>query len=366
MMAERQPLGRTAPLASYTGDAAAGKKATRASNATDAPAAAAAAGGGGTAAAAKHEWTADDVPTFSFSVTVCFTLNYIIGTGFLTLPWGFFVTGVPLGLVLLGAFTVFSMGAALCILEALARAEVYATSTNSFGSLVDLSDVMGNRSATFAMRRESENFLPLRVIDRRRTAETTATTVTVTATAIATTNNKSDSHSHGSSSGGTGVTTVTGGSGGRIGLLVVGQERFEVTELCKIFLGKSVARCYTLVMAVYLYCSLWAYATVFANSLTARLPLSFSLFTSSSTSSSSSSPDSVLDDKEWSFRTYLLLFALITVPASLLELSEQVTLQVHTGWRITMSCSVTPHSSITPRFAPSPRSPCRCAVWSCW
>ena len=35
----------------------------------------------------------DNEAPFSFGVTVAFTLNYIIGTGFLTLPWGFNQTG---------------------------------------------------------------------------------------------------------------------------------------------------------------------------------------------------------------------------------------------------------------------------------
>ena len=99
-----------------------------------------------------------------------------------------------------------------------------------------------------------------------------------------------------------------------------------MTELCKIFLGKSMAGAYTVIMAIYLYCSLWAYATVFAHALTSRLPLAFSSFTSPA--SAASSAEAAWSDQEWSFRTYLMLFALVTVPASLLELSEQVTLQV--------------------------------------
>jgi len=38
---------------------------------------------------------------FSFMIAVAFTLNYIMGTGFLTLPWAFHQTGILLGSVTL-------------------------------------------------------------------------------------------------------------------------------------------------------------------------------------------------------------------------------------------------------------------------
>ena len=95
-------------------------------------------------------------------------------------------------------------------------------------------------------------------------------------------------------------------------------------ELCKIFLGKQVARLYTLIMAVYMYCSLWAYSTVFANSLSARLPV-MSFF---SDGKEGYSTITAAEDGGLSFSVYLLLFAMITVPSSMLELSEQVFVQV--------------------------------------
>ena len=106
--------------------------------------------------------------------------------------------------------------------------------------------------------------------------------------------------------------------------LAVGSEQFEVIELCKIFLGKQVARLYTLIMAVYMYCSLWAYSTVFANSLSARLPV-MSFF---SDGKDGYSTVTAAEDGGLSFSVYLLVFAMITVPTSMLELSEQVFVQV--------------------------------------
>ena len=73
-----------------------------------------------------------------------------------------------------------------------------------------------------------------------------------------------------------------------------------------------------------MYCSLWAYSTVFANSLSARLPV-MSFF---SDGKDGYSTITAAEDGGLSFSVYLLLFAMITVPSSMLELSEQVFVQV--------------------------------------
>eukprot|EP00602_Paraphysomonas_sp_CaronLab_P013815 CAMPEP_0185041578 /NCGR_PEP_ID=MMETSP1103-20130426/41073_1 /TAXON_ID=36769 /ORGANISM="Paraphysomonas bandaiensis, Strain Caron Lab Isolate" /LENGTH=417 /DNA_ID=CAMNT_0027581379 /DNA_START=297 /DNA_END=1550 /DNA_ORIENTATION=- len=86
---------------------------------------------------------------------------------------------------------------------------------------------------------------------------------------------------------------------------VVGEKKFEITELCAIFLGVNGMRAFSFVLAVYLYGTLWAYGTVFANSLTASF-----------------------DIGEWSYYIYLLFYAAIVIPTSCLELTEQITLQV--------------------------------------
>ena len=56
-------------------------------------------------------------------VCACFTLNYIIGTGFLTLPWAFEVGGVALSCVAMALTCYFSTLAADYILNAMARAD---------------------------------------------------------------------------------------------------------------------------------------------------------------------------------------------------------------------------------------------------
>ena len=63
-------------------------------------------------------------PKFSFFVACCFTLNYIVGSGFLTLPWGLNECGWLLGLLLLGATAAISIAAACFVLEAMEAADL--------------------------------------------------------------------------------------------------------------------------------------------------------------------------------------------------------------------------------------------------
>jgi amino acid permease len=95
---------------------------------------------------------------------------------------------------------------------------------------------------------------------------------------------------------------------------IVGTRKYEITELCEIFLGTRGMHIFSLIVAVYLYGSLWAYGTVFANSLTANFPLG-----------------------EYSYYIYLVLFACCVIPTSCLELTEQVTLQmIYSACRVLM------------------------------
>jgi len=81
--------------------------------------------------------------------------------------------------------------------------------------------------------------------------------------------------------------------------------RVEMTELCRMFLGERAKQAFACVIAVYMYGTLWAYITVFAKA--------FAI---------------VFNFSPYSYQLYLVLFAFIVVPLSLMELSEQVYVQV--------------------------------------
>lgn len=81
--------------------------------------------------------------------------------------------------------------------------------------------------------------------------------------------------------------------------------RVEMTELCRMFLGERAKQAFACVISVYMYGTLWAYITVFAKAF--AIVFNFSTY---------------------SYELYLVLFAFIVVPLSLMELSEQVYIQV--------------------------------------
>jgi len=88
--------------------------------------------------------------------------------------------------------------------------------------------------------------------------------------------------------------------------LIVGEHKIDLPELCQIFLGEWGFNAYAIAILCYSYGFLWAYASVFGSAMATVLPLG---------------------DID-SYPLYILLFALIVVPMSFLELSEQVTVQV--------------------------------------
>jgi hypothetical protein len=216
---------------------------------------------------------------FSFGVTVAFTLNYIIGTGFLTLPWGFTQTGNILGIGVLGLMTMFAISAALLMLEAMARAEAYANQTNNFGSF--RGDAVYKTLLPITLRNDSQGFLSLKESRTENSAMLPETTTEPIA----------------------------------VELLAVGNQKYEITELCKIFMGKQSVRIYTVLISLYMYGTLWAYSTVFADSLAMRLPLF-------------AEQGDAITPGSTSYMIYLLVFASIVVPSSMIELSEQVFVQV--------------------------------------
>lgn len=82
----------------------------------------------------------------------------------------------------------------------------------------------------------------------------------------------------------------------------------QLVELCKIFLGDTGKRAYTAFLVTYMYGTLWAYSTVFANSFATYVP--------------------VFSTLEASYYFYLVVFGCIVVPMSLMEFSEQISVQV--------------------------------------
>jgi len=215
-----------------------------------------------------HKHMSQPHPKFSFWVGVCFTLNYVVGSGFLTLPWAFQKTGPLLGVLILAVFSYFSIIAVCFILEASDRAVKLDQALHADG--IELRRKVGTKGY------ESIN---------STADEHSGGTALV----------MSDDSVHNESFSKKDSTAPA--------------RRIEMTELCGLFMGKTAKQTFSYLIGIYMYGTLWAYCTVFANAFSTQLPFGEGL-------------------EEVSYLSYLALFALLVIPLSLMELSEQIYVQV--------------------------------------
>ncbi|CAM9643508.1 unnamed protein product, partial [Ectocarpus fasciculatus] len=88
-----------------------------------------------------------------------------------------------------------------------------------------------------------------------------------------------------------------------------------MTQLCNMFLGPLFQVAYLLVLCVYMFGTLWAYGTVFANAFAQNFPIFGS----------------------YSYFLFLIMFGCFVIPLSCLDLKEQVTVQmILAGGRVMM------------------------------
>lgn len=230
---------------------------------------------------------------FSFWVAVCFTLNYSLGSGFLTLPWAFQQTGPIIGFLVLLLFGFYGFLSVIFLLEAGDRAQ----------SLVKSEHFNSNRSSSKPS---------YRIVDLSEHNDTTNAIHEIEMKTIDLEDNDTEPTTNISLESEVGESTSS---------TVVTDRKFEVSELCDLFLGKW-GRLYTVFVMLFLYGALWAYCTVFANALAVHLP------------TKAFGSDNAVDK---SYYLYLAIYATFVVPVSLLELSEQISLQVAlTVFRIVM------------------------------
>ena len=232
---------------------------------------------------------------FSAFVGICFTLNYIIGTGkvkiyisyliypilmvlnllgFLTLPWAFNQTGPYLGFTALFIMTIFSLFAIIFILESMARAEELSKVLKSdIQSLNDRNSVSSYQSIELTVE-SNDNHISI-----------TPQTLDTSQSGLLLDNNGSSSIDE--------------------KVLCVGTTKFELTELSEMFLGHPGRITYTTLACIYLYTALWVYATVFGMSLADHL-----------------------DIGKDSYIIYVCIFSIIVIPLSLKDMKEQIWIQV--------------------------------------
>mmetsp|Transcript_23387 Transcript_23387/g.32768 ORF Transcript_23387/g.32768 Transcript_23387/m.32768 type:complete len:582 (-) Transcript_23387:234-1979(-) len=265
-------------------------------------------------------------------VCACFTFNYLLGTGFLTIPWAFERAGLVLSTIGMILVCFVANMASDYILTAMARAEALTVYMECHGMTggekMDLEEL-----SFFAKENNSaldETTALLRKID------------SATATLV------DHDHDYGFHEE---IDTLNLTEHGSVMLekvpawkkevtnalsnvrreesfdsndfdhkcnrkLLVKDRKFELTELCQIFLGDAGFKAYGIAVVLDIYGFLWAYSSVFGSAMAHTFPI-----------------ESEFD----SYQLYVLLFAVFVVPMSFLELSEQAAVQIFlSGCRIVM------------------------------
>ena len=194
----------------------------------------------------KNKSNNDSLKGFSFLIALAFSINFSMGAGFLSLPWAFNQSGLLLSFLVMLIVSIPLYIAILFNLETMARA-------NIIDHLI-----------------KSPNF------------KFYTTTNTPTPTMISNDINVNN-------------------------LLLVGEERYEVSDLCSIFIGKWTKLLFLFFISIYSYGCLWSYCAVFSRALASTFPLG---------------------DEIDSYVIYLILYALIVIPLTCMEVTEQIYVQV--------------------------------------
>lgn len=291
---------------------------------------------------------------FSPLVGFCFTINYILGTGFLTVPWAFAQGGLVLSAIVIVSVGVFSDMSKNFLLETMARAEamldnrmhwikrnagdeekqrlvyspVIAVNKTEASDLLPPSPAMSfdygvaasslPASANNSTRGADGGDTPSRGMVHPRSSCELASLPE--APGPGTVGVGSLPGTPGSSRPGTPTT-----SRGRRLLrrpppkYLVKHRKFEVNSLCRVFVGKAGLRIYTGFICLYIYCTLWAYTCVFASAMAAAAPVFAG------------------GDEDANYLIFAVIFASVVVPMSCMEMHEQVAVQVTmTGARFLM------------------------------
>eukprot|EP00761_Pharyngomonas_kirbyi_P013833 gb/GECH01013862.1/.p1 GENE.gb/GECH01013862.1/~~gb/GECH01013862.1/.p1 ORF type:complete len:606 (+),score=81.08 gb/GECH01013862.1/:1-1818(+) len=107
---------------------------------------------------------------------------------------------------------------------------------------------------------------------------------------------------------------------------IADDRKFEVNQLCRMFLGRFWGGLYEVFVGLYLYGALWSYSTVFAESMALNVPLpvgpSDNLWYTCNVYQNGSGSCTA------AYLIYIGIFALIVIPMTCLDLREQKPVQV--------------------------------------
>ena len=191
---------------------------------------------------------------FSPLVGFCFTINYILGTGFLTVPWAFAQGGLVLSTIVIVTVGIFSDMAKNFLLETMARAEAMLDNRMHWIKRSAGDEEKGRLVySPVVMKGETTDLLQSTVAsyDYESTKSTSMAALSLPGTPIPGT--------PGASQPGTPNSKHTGRRliHRPLPKYLVKHRKFEVNSLCRVFVGKTGLRLYTGFICLYIYCTLW-------------------------------------------------------------------------------------------------------------
>jgi len=218
---------------------------------------------------------------FSHFIAICFTVNYLIGTGFLTIPWAFERGGVILSLATLMVVVVVSNITKNYLLSAMALAEALTVSgtldsaicssrlmismspqnENGYGS----ADEADHRIKSDDSRQEQEQGGLNAVVDEECNGDKAIVDDRDDKLLAL---DKADENRNGVP-----YHTERIEQQHAQELALVRERKFEVIDLCRMYLGEIGKKALIFSVALDVYFELWAFVSVFASSSARQLPL---------------------------------------------------------------------------------------------
>jgi amino acid permease len=266
----------------------------------------------------RHHEEAPDSEGFSFWVTVAFTLNYILGSGFLTLPWTFEKTGIILGIIVLAVIGFFSTLSVFFILETIDRGQRLLKYVKDSG--VELASLRPSTKShqKYVQIRDSSYHNPddlTEVIDKEAlVADVSPSKANA---------HRWSRHFDGKEAAASPLHSTTSLSRADVSeseeensvsslqslsdleIIAPHDRKLEIVELTSMFLGPWGQHAYAAIIIIYMYGTLWAYCVVFAKAFASHLPIFASPYV-----------------------FYVVVFGMVVIPVSLMEFKEQVAVQV--------------------------------------
>ena len=229
-----------------------------------------------------------------------FNINFIVGTGFLSVPYAFYRAGTLTATLTLLVLAIISWTTANWIIETMARAQV-----SSFIFI----------------------FIQVRIVFLQYSY------IVHIQAMIRWKERKAEGYSSNDSDGSDSddcllPTTATEQCHPNFTLLLT--RKFEASEMCQMFYGRYMKYIYIIVFTIYMFFGFWASATVAGSAWSSNLPLNFG---SLSQCKEQSFHDNLAPSGGClsAYRFCIMLFAVIVIPLSLVELTEQKHLQILLG-----------------------------------